>query len=52
MQAFALVITAEPDFAVSQPSEMVVAENVVGQDTKGRTETVDVHFREQLMSLR
>jgi outer membrane protein OmpA-like peptidoglycan-associated protein len=45
MQAFALVITAEPDFAVSQPSEMVVAENVVGQDTKGRTETVDVHYR-------
>jgi len=45
MQAFALIISAEPDFAVSQPSELVVAENVVRSNTKGRTETVDVHFQ-------
>jgi outer membrane protein OmpA-like peptidoglycan-associated protein len=44
LQAFALVITAEPDFAVSAPSELVVAQNSVRPDTKGGTETVDVRY--------
>jgi outer membrane protein OmpA-like peptidoglycan-associated protein len=44
LQAFALVITAEPDFAVSAPSELVVAQNSVRPDTKGGTETVEVRY--------
>jgi outer membrane protein OmpA-like peptidoglycan-associated protein len=44
LQAFALVITAEPDFAVSQPSELVVAENSIRPTTEGRPESVDVHY--------
>jgi outer membrane protein OmpA-like peptidoglycan-associated protein len=44
LQAFALVITAEPDFAASAPSELVVAQNSVRPDTKGGTETVDVRY--------
>lgn len=44
LQAFALIITAEPDFAVTEPSEKVVMENVVRPDTKGSIETVDAHY--------
>lgn len=44
MQAFALVITAEPDFAVAQPSDLVVGENVVRNTTQGRPESVDVRY--------
>lgn len=44
MQAFALVITAEPDFAVAQPSDMVVAENSLRNTTQGRPEEVDVRY--------
>jgi outer membrane protein OmpA-like peptidoglycan-associated protein len=44
LQAFALVITAEPDFAVSAPSELVVAQNSVRPETKGGTETVGVRY--------
>ena len=38
LQAFALVVTAEPYYAVRQPSNVVVLENVVREDTKGTTE--------------
>src|SRR5207302_4409042 len=41
LQTFALVVTAEPYFAVRQPSNVVVIENVVREDTKGTTETVN-----------
>jgi len=34
---FALIVTAEPYFAVSAPSEMVVLQNVLRGDTKGAT---------------
>ena len=34
---FAMIVTAEPYFAVSSPSEMVVLQNVPRQDTKGAT---------------
>src|SRR6266536_1094297 len=35
LQAFGLIVTAEPYFAVSQPSEIVVLENKVRRDTVG-----------------
>jgi outer membrane protein OmpA-like peptidoglycan-associated protein len=44
LQAFALVITAEPDFAVSQPSDLVVGENTLRNTTQGRPESVDVNY--------
>ena len=37
LQAFGMVVTAEPYFAVSQPSDAVVMENVVRQDTKAKS---------------
>lgn len=36
LQTFSLLVTAEPYFAVRQPSEVVVLENAVRKDTKGR----------------
>jgi hypothetical protein len=44
LQAFALVVTAEPYYAVRQPSNVVVLENVVREDTKGATETVNTKY--------
>jgi len=44
MQAFALIVTAEPYFSVSQPSEVVVMENVVRPDTVGSVEEIDAKF--------
>lgn len=44
LQAFALVVTAEPYYAVRQPSNVVVLENVVREDTRGTTETVDAKY--------
>ena len=41
LQAFALVVTAEPYYAVRQPSNVVVLENVVREDTKGTTEALN-----------
>ena len=35
LQAFGLIVTAEPYFAVTQPSDVVVMENVVRSDTRG-----------------
>ena len=35
LQAFGLIVTAEPYFAVTQPSDVVVMENVVRDDTEG-----------------
>jgi outer membrane protein OmpA-like peptidoglycan-associated protein len=40
MQAFALVVTAEPYFAVTQPSDVVVLENEVRPETTGAVERV------------
>jgi outer membrane protein OmpA-like peptidoglycan-associated protein len=36
MQMFSLLVTAEPYFAVRMPSELVVLENEVRKDTKGK----------------
>lgn len=44
LQAFALIVTAEPYFAVTRPSDMVVAENEVLSDTTGTIEQVDAKF--------
>jgi outer membrane protein OmpA-like peptidoglycan-associated protein len=44
LQAFALIVTAEPYFAVRQPSNVVVLENVVTQDTKGTSEQVNAKY--------
>ncbi len=40
LQAFALLVTAEPYYAVREPSNVVVLENVVRPDTQGKTETL------------
>jgi outer membrane protein OmpA-like peptidoglycan-associated protein len=44
LQAFALVVTAEPYYAVRQPSNVVVLENVIRKDTKGTTEAVNTKY--------
>jgi outer membrane protein OmpA-like peptidoglycan-associated protein len=44
LQAFGLIVTAEPYFAVTQPSDLVVAQNVIRKDTKGREEGIDVRY--------
>jgi outer membrane protein OmpA-like peptidoglycan-associated protein len=44
LQAFALIVTAEPYFAVMQPSELVVLENEVRPDTLGNVEEIDAKF--------
>ena len=44
LQAFALIVTAEPYFAVTQPSDVVVMENRVRRDTRGKVETVQATY--------
>ena len=44
LQAFALIVTAEPYFAVSRPSDIVVMENVVRPDTAGKVELIDAKY--------
>ena len=44
LQAFALIVTAEPYFAVQQPSNVVVLENIVTADTKGTSEAVEAKY--------
>src|ERR1700739_994616 len=44
LQAFALIVTAEPYYAVRQPSNLVVLENVVREDTKGTSEAVNAKY--------
>ena len=44
LQAFALIVTAEPYYAVRQPSNVVVMENIVREDTKGTTEVVKAQY--------
>jgi outer membrane protein OmpA-like peptidoglycan-associated protein len=44
LQAFGLIVTAEPYFAVTQPSDVVVMENQVRSDTRGTIEQVDAKF--------
>jgi outer membrane protein OmpA-like peptidoglycan-associated protein len=44
LQAFGLIVTAEPYFAVTQPSDVVVMENEVRADTKGQFEEVEAKY--------
>ena len=44
LQVFGLVVTAEPYFAVSRPSDVVVMENIVRPDTKGKIELIDAKY--------
>ncbi len=45
LQSFGLIITAEPYFAVTMPSDLVVVQNVVIEDkTEGVIEHVDAHY--------
>ena len=44
LQAFALIVTAEPYYAVRRPSNVVVLENAIRPDTVGATEAVDAKY--------
>jgi hypothetical protein len=44
LQSFGLIVTAEPYFAVTQPSDVVVMENFVRKDTRGEPQLIDAKF--------
>ncbi|HWQ52057.1 MAG TPA: hypothetical protein VN442_00130 [Bryobacteraceae bacterium] len=44
LQAFALIVTAEPYFSVTLPSDVVVMENVIRPDTVGKVEEVSARY--------
>src|SRR5882762_1603865 len=44
LQTFGLIVTAEPYFAVTQPSDVVVMENVIRADTRGTVEPVEAKY--------
>jgi outer membrane protein OmpA-like peptidoglycan-associated protein len=44
LQAFGMIITAEPYYSVTYPSNKVVAENIVRSGTKGFEEPIDAKF--------
>jgi hypothetical protein len=44
LQSFGLIVTAEPYFAVSQPTDRVVLENYVRPDTQGVVEEIAAHY--------
>lgn len=44
LQAFGLIVTAEPYFAVTRPSDLIVLENVVEPHTKGWEQPIDAKF--------
>ena len=44
LQTFGLIVTAEPYFSVTQPSDVVVAENFIRNDTAGTIEQVDAKY--------
>ena len=45
LQAFGLIVTAEPYFAVTQPSDVVVMENFARAGTVGKIEVVDAKYQ-------
>jgi outer membrane protein OmpA-like peptidoglycan-associated protein len=47
LQSFALIVTAEPYYAVREPSNVVILENLVRENTKGTTE--EIHAKYELM---
>ena len=44
LQAFGMIVTAEPYFAVTQPSDVVVLENDVRKNTKGNVEVIAAKY--------
>ncbi len=44
MQTFGMIVTAEPYWAVTQPSDVVVMENFIRTDTTGTMEQVDAKY--------
>ena len=44
LQVFGLVVTAEPYYSVTRPSDIIVMENVVRADTKGKIEEIDAKY--------
>jgi hypothetical protein len=44
LQAFGLIVTAEPYFAVSQPTDRVVLENYVRPDTRAQVEEITIRY--------
>lgn len=44
IQTFGMIVTAEPYYGVTQPSDVVVMENVVRPDTRGVIEAVNAHY--------
>jgi outer membrane protein OmpA-like peptidoglycan-associated protein len=44
LQAFALIVTAEPYYAVRRPSNLVVLENAIRSDTAGASQAVDAKY--------
>jgi outer membrane protein OmpA-like peptidoglycan-associated protein len=44
MQTFGMIVTAEPYFAVNQPGNTVVLENVISSATLGKIENIDASY--------
>ena len=44
LQTFGLLVTAEPYFAVTMPSDLVVAQNIATKNTSGIIEPVTAHY--------
>jgi outer membrane protein OmpA-like peptidoglycan-associated protein len=44
LQTFGMIVTAEPYFAVTQPGNMVVLDNVLGPATQGKVENIDAQY--------
>src|SRR6202451_354605 len=44
IQTFGLIVTAEPYYGVTQPSDVVVLENLVRPDTQGVIETINARY--------
>jgi outer membrane protein OmpA-like peptidoglycan-associated protein len=44
LQAFGMIVTAEPYYAVTHPSNKVIAENIIRQETKGFEEPIVAKF--------
>ncbi len=44
LQEFGMIVTAEPYFAVTRPSNLVVAENIVRQETTGGIHPISAKF--------
>ncbi|HLJ86094.1 MAG TPA: OmpA family protein [Candidatus Angelobacter sp.] len=45
LQTFGLIVTAEPYYAVSEPSDAVIMENVVRTETRGTAQPIRVNYR-------